>query len=132
MADSHPLRGLPLAIRAGKLADEDDARLRLASKFHPRLSLPKPGRFLNRKPAPIRAGEQIYRTQHMQNAQHIHDAPQIDEAQGLFEGISLFTLFQMSDTFGPISAIAVMAPTTIRPHTKPHSRASVPRSSFKN
>src|SRR5688500_10678481 len=40
--------------------------------------------------------------------------------------------FHMSVTFGPISAITVIAPTTIRPQTRPHSSVSVPESSFKN
>src|SRR6476660_8048992 len=35
----------------------------------------------------------------------------------------------MAVTFGPINVIAVIAPITRRPHTKPHSRVSVPFSS---
>src|SRR5262249_661846 len=35
-------------------------------------------------------------------------------------------------TFGPIDVIATIAPTTIRPQTRPHSSVSVPRSSLKN
>jgi len=40
--------------------------------------------------------------------------------------------FHIFVTFGPIELIATIAPTTIKPQTKPHSRVSVPRSSRMN
>src|SRR5678816_992115 len=38
----------------------------------------------------------------------------------------------MAVTFGPIKPMAVMAPTTIKPQIRPHSRVSVPCSSARN
>src|SRR5689334_1532945 len=53
-------------------------------------------------------------------------------AHGAEFGILLFTLFHIAVTFGPMNPIAVIAPITNRPQTKPHSRVSVPLSSDRN
>lgn len=45
------------------------------------------------------------------------------------QGILLLMFVHIAVTFGPINAIAAIAPTTISPQTKPHSRVSVPCSS---
>src|SRR5205085_931239 len=43
--------------------------------------------------------------------------------------IAVSTLVHIALTFGPIDVMATMAPMTIKPQTRPHSRVSVPCSS---
>src|SRR5688572_22985258 len=59
----------------------------------------------------------------------LDETTQPRDAYGVAFGMELFTSFHMSVTSGPMKPMAAMAPITSRPHTKPHSKVSVPRSS---
>src|SRR5215207_10041380 len=58
-----------------------------------------------------------------------HPKPHYGQTTAVDQGLLLLMFVHIAVTLGPINAIAAIAPTTMRPQTKPHSRVSVPCSS---